>query len=131
MDIRKTYYTDPTLEAEGVWVELGEGARIRVARAGNPANRRKLSKLLERHRATLRSRNLPDDILERVTIETMAETILLGWDGINEDGKPLPYTPENARRLLTTYRDFRDQVAAIAADMALFKGESEEAASKN
>ena len=131
MDIRKAYATNPIAENEGVWVELGEGAKIKVARSGNAANRRKLAKLMERHRAVLRSRNLPEDVLERIMIEVMAETILVGWDGIDEDGQPLPYTVENADRLLTTYRDFRDQVSAIANDINLFRAESEAEAVKN
>lgn len=131
MDIRKTFGTDAKLESEGVWMDLGEGARIKVARAGNPANRRKLTKLMERHRVTLRTRNLPEDVLERITIETMAETLLLDWTGIEERGETVPYSLENATRLLTDYKDFRDQVAALAADMALFRAESEEGAQKN
>lgn len=131
MDIGKQYGTDARLEAEGVWVDLGEGARIKVARAGNPANRKMLQRMMEKHRVTLRSRNLPEDVLERITIQVMAETILLGWENIEERGEPVPFSVENAERLLGAYRDFRDQVAALAADMALFRGESEEAAQKN
>ena len=35
MDIKKEYGTSKKLELEGVWLEVGEEAKVRVARANN------------------------------------------------------------------------------------------------
>lgn len=131
MDIRKTYGTSKDLEAEGVWVDLGEGASVKVARAGNKENRAAIKRLIAPHKVALRNDKLPDDIMEKIAIEAMATTILLDWKGIAEDGKPVPYSRDNAVRLLTVYKDFRDQISSLSGEMALFQAEAEAAAVKN
>ena len=131
MDIRKAFATSRELEEEGVWVDLGEGARLKIARIGNPANRDLMRRKMKPHRTALRADKLPEDILNRITIEVMAETILLGWEGLTEGGQPLPYTRENAIQQLTELKDFRDQVADLSQDMTLFQEEREAQATGN
>ena len=132
MKIGKAFGTNERLEQDGVWVDLGDGGSVKVARAGNKANRKLLKRLVGPHKAALRSDRLPDDVLEKLTIECMARTILLDWRGIEEDdGKNVEYSVENAIRLLTAYKDFRDQIAASSADLALYQDAAEEAAAKN
>lgn len=131
MDIKKTYGTSAALETEGVWVNLGGKARVKVARVGHPENRKLIQRLMKPHRVLLRNGNLPDDIMEKITIEAMAATVLLDWEGIEEDGKAVPYTRENVTRLLADYKDFRDQIAEFATNIATFQAEQEEAAVKN
>lgn len=131
MDIGKTYGTNKQLEEGGVWIELGDGASILVARAGNKENRAALKRLIAPHKVALRNDKLADEVLERLTIEAMAETILLGWKGIRENGKDVPYSRDNAVRLLTDYKDFRDQVSAFSTEMALFQQAEEAAEQKN
>lgn len=131
MDLGKTFGTSDKLENEGVWIDLGEGAAIKVARAGNRANQRLLRKLAAPHRVALRSGKLPDDVMERITVQAMAETILIDWKNIEFEGRPLAYSVENATRVLSALKDFRDYVADQAADMSHFQAEREEAAAKN
>lgn len=131
MDIKKQFGTNGSKEIEGAWIDLGEGASLKVARLGNKENRALIQKLTAPHRVALRNGKLGDDVIERITIEAMAATILLDWKGIELDGKALPYSRENAIKLLTEYKDFREQVSAFAADIALFQDEEEAAAVKN
>lgn len=131
MDIKKSFGTNSTLENEGVWIELGDGASIKVARMGNKENKAILKKLIAPHKMAARNDKLADEIWDKITVESMAATILLDWKGIEDDGKPLPYTKENATRLLTDYKDFREQVASFSSELALFQSNSEAAAIKN
>lgn len=131
MDIKKSFGTNSTLENEGVWIELGDGASIKVARVGNKENKAILKKLIAPHKMAARNDKLADEIWDKITVESMAATILLDWKGIEDDGKPLPYTKENATRLLTDYKDFREQVASFSSELALFQSNSEAAAIKN
>lgn len=131
MDIKKAYGTSEKLEQEGVWVPLGDGAKVKVARAGNKENRAEIKRLIAPHKVALRNDKLPDDVLETLTIKAMAGTILLDWDGIKEDGKAVPYSRENAIRLLTEYKDFRDQVAVLSNEITLYQAEAEAEAAKN
>jgi hypothetical protein len=132
MDLKKAFGTSAKLETEGVWVDLGDGGSVKVARAGNPDNRKLLKRLVAPHKAALRSDRLPDEVLERITTQAMAQTILLDWKGLEEDGAALPaYTPELGAQYLGKYKDFRDQIAAFSADLALYQEESAEATAKN
>ncbi len=132
MKLSAAFGTSEKLEIEGVWVDLGEGGSIKVARAGNRENRRELKRLIAPHKAALRADNLPDDVLEKITIKVMARTILLDWKGIDDDdGKPIAYSQEAAEAQLTKHKDFRDFVAGISADMKVYQEGAEEATAKN
>jgi hypothetical protein len=131
MDIKKSFGTNKEAEQQGVWVDLDETTKLKIARGGNKANRELVKKLLAPHKIALRNDKLPEHIIEDVGCKAMAQTILLDWQGMQEDGKNLPYTPENAERLLKDYPDFRDQVAQLSGEISLFQIEQEEAKTKN
>lgn len=131
MDMKKNYGTNKVLENEGVWVDLGDGASIKVARVGNKENTTLVKRLTAPHKVAIRANKLPDEIWEKITIEAVASTILLDWKGLKEDGKLIPYSKENAVQLLTDYKDFRDQVSGLSSELALFQAEDEAAVTKN
>lgn len=131
MDIRKAFGTRADLENEGVWIDIGDGARIKVARAGNRAHAEVIRRLRRQYQATRRGGKAADDMLERLSVEAMAEAVLLDWQGVEEGGAAVPYSLESAQRMLTDYKDFRDMVAGFSTDMALFQEEEEAAAAKN
>jgi len=89
MDIKKVFGTNKIAEQEGVWVDVGAGGKLLVARLGNTNFSNSFKRLLQPHQIKLRNRNLPDDIQEKITIEAFAETVLLGWEGLEVDGKKL------------------------------------------
>lgn len=84
---------DSPKEIEGVWVDVEERARIKVARFGNPRFQSLFDKLVKQRRR--RSRSLSaEDVLE-CQREAAASTILLDLEGFeHDDGKPVSYTPE-------------------------------------
>lgn len=43
-----------------------------------------------------------------------------GWSGVEEDGKPLPYTKENAEHLVKSYPVIADQIQEFVEDRANF-----------
>jgi hypothetical protein len=129
-DIEKKFGTDHTLEEDGVWIQLGENARILIARLNNPAYD-KLRKRLTRPFANFRGGTIPEEDALRIFRQCMSETIILDWDGIALGGKPLPYSKANALKLLTEYKDFADFVAGQAANIQNFQDETEEARAKN
>lgn len=113
--------TDPQLEAEGVWVEVQEGVRLCVARIGHPAYEQYVRRISAPHRALLRSENPPAKLVERLVIDAMAHHVLKGWEGLeDEDGTPLAYTPENAKKVLSV-RYWRDLVSEVAESNEAFR----------
>ncbi len=131
MDVAKKFGTDKVKEEAGVWVSLGDGAEVLVARLTNKSYVAAIKRLTMPHRVALRNRSLPEDLNFDITIKAMAEAVLLDWKGFQENGKNLAYNREAAERLLKDYADFREQIAGIASDMDNFKSETEAAIEKN
>ena len=130
-DIRKEFLTDEKKEIEGVWESIGEGCSIKVARANNPNYNKWFTRLTKPVRRQLRNDTLPEKKSEQILIKLMAKTILLDWEGMYEGGVELEYSEENAIRLLTEYKDFRQQVDDLSKSIELFRAEEDEEAEKN
>jgi len=131
MDIKKEYSTDSKKEVEGVWVDMDNKTKVLIARVGSKENMRLLRELQKPHTRAINNNSLSTDVLVKMMIELIARTILLGWEGMEEGGDEVPYSYENAKRLLTEYKDFRDNVSAYSNDMTLFRKQEEEAEAKN
>lgn len=131
MDIKKEFGTDKTLENEGVWQDIGDGARVLVARINNKAYSDELKRLSVPHKIAIRNDRLSDEVWLQILIEVTAKTLLLGWSGIEYDGKPLPYSTDNSMKILTEFKDFRDSISGLATSMELFKQNEKAAAIKN
>jgi len=131
MDFKKRYETDKGKESEGVWENLGEGLRVKVARANNPHHQRVAESLMRPYRRQIANGSLSVEKQEEITIKAMAECLLLDWEGLKIDDKAVPYSVAKATELLTEYKDFREEVASIAQSMELFRAEEIEDAEKN
>ena len=130
-DIRKIFGTNKVAEIEGTWNDIGDGIKLLVARIGNPEYQKEFQKISKPHRRALRQGRLNDEVAERLLTKVMAKNILLDWKGLEEDGVELPYSYENAVRILTDYKDLRDYVSDIANEMDSFKAEEDEEGEKN
>lgn len=131
MDLRKRFATDPELELNGVWVEIGQGARVKVARTNNKRYTERMQALMRPHRRQLRMGQLDDEVFDAILIRVVAETVLLDWENLEDGGKPIPYNTENAMRLMTEFPDFRNVVAEIAQEMETFRAVELADAEKN
>ena len=121
MDLKKDFATDKNLENEGIWEDLGGGARIKVARSGNENYTKRFSELMKPHRRAIKRNTMSDKKAEKILIKVLAETILVDWEGIMEDGVEIAYSVENAIRILTEYKDFRDIVIDVSEAMENYK----------
>lgn len=111
MDIAK-YITDKDAAANGKWIDLGDGARIKVARWNNARFRELEQRLKRPYRSyALSGRELPQDVAERIAIELLVETVLLDWQGIALGGAAMPYGKAAAKDLLDKSEWFRNQVS--------------------
>ena len=131
LDLKKEYAVDKNKEIEGVWQDFGSGAKMKIARIGNSEYQKVFQKISKPHRKSIRRGTLADDVAEKLLVEAMAESILLDWEGVEDGGVALPYTKENAIRVLLEYKDLRDQVTEIANEMESFKAEEDAEAEKN
>jgi hypothetical protein len=64
---------------------------------------------------------LSDELATKISIEAMARTILLDWDGIAHDGRELPYSVEAAISVLTDVPEFREIVFRASNTFETFR----------
>lgn len=124
MDI-KSLKRDVAASTEGAWVgeipEMGD-LRLRVRGENSP----KVAALRARKlRAVPKSKRGRDGMpvfseMVRVTAEVLHEVVLLDWDGLTCDGKPVKFDPDLALQWLTDpdYQEFADAVAWSAKVVA-------------
>lgn len=131
MDLKKQFTTDHQIEREGVWVQMDTVARIKVARIDN-ADFRELSRRLGKpYRQAARAGVFSDETATDIMIQCLAKTILLDWEGLSEDGQPIPYSQKEAVRVLTAYKDFREFVVSASSDAELFRAAAADGDEKN
>jgi len=125
LDIFAQYATDEGLENNGTWFPIGKKSRLLIARAGNRAYGKELTRQVELNRVALDvGDDSADALSEQIMISVLAKTILLGWENISFKGETLSYSEENARVLLKV-KDFRKQVVTFAENLQSFKVKEE------
>lgn len=123
IDLFEEFATDATREAEGVWEPFKGNVEFLIARAGNTNYNNMIIALAKRNKRILDGKNEAARLKsEELMIETLANTVLLGWRGdLKFRGKPLgEYTVQKAIELLKI-KDFRDFVEAAAGDHERFR----------
>ena len=125
-DIKVLFGTDKVKEKDGVWQDMGDGLKMRIARIGNPKYQKRFEALSKPHRRALRRGTLSNEIAEKLLIQCMSETIVLDWEGIEENGEEIQFSVENATRILTDYPELRKYVEDIANEMEGYKADDDE-----
>jgi hypothetical protein len=117
--------SDITLDSErqekGAWVEdipELEGLKLLVRGINNSDWRRLQARLIETlPRKKRLAGRIDTDEQDRIQSTCLMNTCLVDWDGLEtDDGKPIPYDKDMARKLLfePEYRKFRDGVVWAA-----------------
>lgn len=132
MNLYRQFKTDEQKEVDGVWVPLTATARVKIARMGNARYKECIKRLTAPYRQSGVSADIPDEIYQQLARETAAETILVDWDGIeDQDGKALPYSKKAALDAINDLKDFYVLVMSVAHDMERFKVTAQAALEKN
>lgn len=130
----KQFETDKDLETRGVVLNFSDGVSIRVARAGGSNDRymRRMEVLTKPYRRQIESKTADNKVLEKIVLEVFCETVILGWDGVEDrNGNVLAFNKENAMMLFTDLPDLFAEVKSQATDEALFRLSLNEADAKN
>lgn len=113
-------------ELEGATAEYDDGCgnvlHLTIARSSNnPHYESKLTTLMQPYQAKLKKgKEISNDIAKRLLVRAYAEEILLDWDEkdlLDEDGKPVKYSVDNAIELLTNDGDLREFVEEFSANI--------------
>ena len=123
LNFKKTFGFNKDKADEGVWVDIGNDALIKVAKLGTTRYQVALMKHTRKYQSLIRLNRLDPEGMAEITANTLADSILLDWKNIAEDdnGAIMPYTRANAYRMLKDYPDFRALVEMHANDPELFQ----------
>lgn len=112
---------DTEKEEDGVWVEVGESAKLLIAHWGNKAFTAAMRRYVtpKQHRL----KNMPEHEADALMAKVVVETILLDWQGLTLGGQEVPYSKAKAIELLTSrkFRSFRELVESLAKDDEQFR----------
>lgn len=125
-------FVNPQSETEGVWVEFYGGSKLKVASMDSKPYKAKLAKLARQHKLKLDEDN-PEyfDLIQAITVQALAEHVLLDWEGIHLEGKQnIPYTVELGVKVLAGSSKVRSFVEEMAGDYKTFKEATKTAVKK-
>jgi hypothetical protein len=122
------YALDTQAENEGQWVDFRGKVQIQL-RSDNSLQARKWSnRRIKQQRQQLIAHGgvLPPEVLDKNEIDLCAEVLVLSWRNVlDRDGKPIPCTPDNARKLLTELPSLRRDVLFAARSEETFRPDVE------
>lgn len=133
-DFDDAFGSNETAEIDGVWSSLGDGARVKVARLGNPKAQAAYRRLPPTIKRQLEEGTLGETEIKNFLVKFVANNLLKDFEGIGRKEKSkndktklveVPYTIDNALILLADRR-FRDRIWDLASDDALFNVGDEE-----
>lgn len=120
-------------EAAGIWKQIGATSYL-IARAGG--NNEKFLKVVKDKflpfQSAINSDTLPKAVAKQLAVEAFVGTILLDWKNfVDRDGTELPFTKENALRVLTDLPELFTTLSKEAQSLANFQDQQLEEAAKN
>jgi len=120
MDISKFKVAED--KKEGTWFSY-EGAEFLIAYAHRPTFYRVSARINRRYPE---HKIKADPALKlRNGCEIMAECILLDWKGVKDGDKTIPFTTDNALKLLMEIEPFREWVAETSRSLTEFQQEAD------
>lgn len=127
MDLFEQYATDEVAEVEGRWFPLDKTTKVLVARTNNASYRKVLRRLMDDAQVDLSDTSDENEkLVDGLVLETMAETILLGWKNVSLKKEVLEYSKTNAMRVLAL-KGFRARISGIADKLESFRVKDEAA----
>ncbi len=125
--------TDTDAEEDGIWVEISDGVRVKIASTDSKRYREKVVQLLKPYRKILQAGGrIPEAKQEQIAIESIVDGLLLDWKGITDrGGKTMKFNRENALKVITELKKFRELISEIAGEAETFNKHALEDAAKN
>lgn len=127
------YRTSPELEKNGIWLDFGNGLRIKIRRAGgrNLFFEQVLQAKMKPYRFQIEHGRLDPETDQKLLREAYAEAVIIDWQWMDQDGNPLPFTTENVLALLEADPDLFGEIRQQAQKLANFAAEQLEQDAKN
>ena len=139
MSLYTQFETNTVVEKEGIVLEYGLNSKqktmgIRIARAGgsNSAYSKQLEAKIKPYRRQIQNETMDNDVAEKITKEVYFNTVVLGWENIEDRaGVAMEFNKANFMQLMTDLPDLWSDIQTQASRAALFRAEILEADAKN
>lgn len=134
MSTYKIFKTDETCEKDGVWFELGDAGRFKLARAGgqNKKFKQLLSKLMRPHRRKIQTDTMPEGEAQKLMVKAFSRAVIMDWEGVTDpDGEELAFNYDNCFKVMMDLPDLFSEIHETATENAIYKADIEEDDSKN
>lgn len=120
---------DKDAKQNGVWIDFGGGASIKLANFDNPSFTDAFRKATKPYNDL--GKKIPEDDQLEIMARTMSRYIILDWKGIFDGDDELSYSPENAERLLKEIEWIRMRIIEEAKNLENFREKAREATEGN
>ena len=129
MSLFEQFETDRNKEKDGVPVTYGANKdgtipTFYLARMGSVNSKYSMliKKLTKQYKRQIQLDSLPEDKVIEISMQAFVGGVLRGWENIQgRDNKIIPFTSDNAIKLLTQLPDLFNDLIAQASDIDLFK----------
>ena len=124
MDIKNAFGTDERLETEGFQYYLDDDTWIQLAYAGqsNFKYMAALQRQIEANKGKLKRNKITLEQDRLILIDVYTRTIIKGWGGDwNDEGENIPFSPENAKKLLIKYPSLFTEIVEEAQKIENFR----------
>lgn len=130
LNLKKLYNTSKDLAKNGVWVDIAEGIKFKIAKKDNDNFKNAVLRLLKEKGFTqyqITKGNIPNDAWGDIGVMATAESILVDWEGVIDEatGKPVKYTPEIGFKEMMADEEFLKDIQKLSEDVGLFQAKVE------
>jgi hypothetical protein len=113
------FFVDKTKEQKGIWVTFDPDSKQKflIARFGTPHYLSVLEQVRDdmAKGSNYKKKKMSLEENAKAMAKAMAICVVLDWEGVlDENGDDMPYTPDNAFRLLTHSQEFSDAVYEVS-----------------
>lgn len=129
-----SYKADLSATEQGRWFPLRD-AKVKLVSLTSTRARnhiRKSEKVIATYRRS--GLGIPEEVVNDNLVSLLAEAIIVDWSNFKENGVEIPFSTENAKRILKDYEIIREAIATILQDNNSFvevEAEYTEASEKN
>jgi hypothetical protein len=119
---------DTTKSEDGVWIEFGAGFELLIARANNAAFKAELARLVKPYQREIAREGMSSRHATDAHTKAQAKCVVLNWRGLeDEDGEPIPYSPEKAFEILSDprYPELKEFVDIESNNLDNFRAEDQ------
>lgn len=120
------YETDQTAENDGAWVEFRGGVKVKLRSENSEKAVDFAHKLAKKQRQLVVANGglLPKKLQDANEVALCAQALIVDWQGVTDrDGKALPCTQDNVRKVMQELPAFRRDVLFAARVDETFKAE--------